>query len=150
MELNNKLSDGKRLDTLALSDQEFSKQVSDGGGALTAYFSGRELIQMYYQLLTFSGFVDMTYYYSNDQLLYLEKVERKLVGKYDDGDWVEWDFNATPDTAFVGRYYFDDRQLIAIQKEGTPYFAEPFDLQHFLTTADTLSALLLRKRKTNE
>ena len=140
-------SAGKNQLILKLSDKEYNELVSEGEGGLNGYFVDGGLRRLHLQSLTFSGFIDMYYFFQNEELICSQHVERKLIRKYDDGDWIAWDLTKTPDTVFVGKYYLKDRELIDFKAKGEPYFAESFVLEDLLTTSDQLAEILEEKMK---
>jgi len=132
----------KGLEEFKLTDKEFLDKVSDSEGTLIGYFINQNLVKIYSQMLTFSGFIDITYYYQNSRLICAKHIERKLVGKYEEGDWIAWDFSIPPDTAFIGIYYFQGDQLLETNLQDEPYFTDPFNLEQFLFTSNNQLEIL--------
>ena len=132
---------------LKLYDEEYNELVSEGEGELNGYFVDGGLRRLHHQSLTFSGFIDMYFFFRDGELICAHHVERKLIGKYDDGDWIAWDLSKTPDTIFVGKYYVKGKELIDLSAKGEPYFSSSLAIEDLLTTSDLLTEILEEKIK---
>ena len=131
------------LQERTLDQHTFMKEISDGGGELTGYFVKLDLVKMKMEQILSSGFLEVTYYFQDSELIYAYQVERKLIGEYEDEDWIGWDFTAEPDTIFEASYYFDHQRLIDETNRGEQYFSYPFEIQEFLENTDQVRKTLI-------
>ncbi len=129
------------LRQLVLDEQIFMEQVSDGG-SLFGFYKDTALVKVRLEMIVPAGFTTNIYYFQDSNLIHGYLLEQKLVGQYDEGEWIGWDFTQEPDTAYEGNFYFSQQQLFHKQEKGEPYFSGEFNELQFLEFCEELVNLL--------
>jgi len=135
--------------TLTLNNEEFLEQMTDGGGQLTGYFKYQNIDKIHERIGLSYGVLTREYYLEEGQLIFV--FEKEDTFPYVDS-LAALDYTKT-ETAFEGRYYFDNGKLIKTKIKGEKRFPDKlvFDSQTkegaLLASAVSNAELLTEKKK---
>jgi hypothetical protein len=115
---------------VVLTNEEFMKNPTDGGGELTGYFRGPEIKKIRREIGLSYGLEVYDYYFHNGKLIFVYEV---LNGFLFDEEKEMLDHSMT-EVNFIGRYYFKDGKLFDSETTGHNRFEDDsLDIEKTLT-----------------
>jgi len=101
--LYKQINSGSTLKTVKLENKQFLPQMTDGGGFLTGYFKGEQLLKIHVWVGLSYGVRQLEYYFNNNgQLFFVYETEEDYPDKNNNGSL---DYTKLY-LAFEGRCYF--------------------------------------------
>lgn len=142
-----RINSSEELDQIRLSNEEFMEHMTDGGGSLTGYFENGNLVKIVEWIGLSFGNREIEYYLKNDSLFFAFEVESRFADK-EGGLLAEFDYSKLV-TAFEGRYYFNNTELIKKIEQETEFnlFTHDFDKRKFLQNSIKRAQQLRTKYK---
>ena len=140
-----KIDSYKDYKTITIDDaEEFLGHSTDNGGSLTGYYKGDSLKKVIERVGLSAKVIQNKYYFDNDKLIFVYSTESRY--RFNDSTQ-SFDYTKL-DTAFKGRYYFNDGKLVDTILNDKEHFAtKKQDSAKFLTSSKNYLKLLNIKRK---
>jgi hypothetical protein len=102
------------LRKIALENEEFLTNMTDGGGELTGFYKNKEVKKIYEWIGLSNGISTKEFYFDKEQLIFVYEKFDSFV--FDDKK-NEFDLTKIK-TIFEGRYYFSNKKLFSESKKG--------------------------------
>lgn len=136
----NSINSDKSLKIVKLEDEEeFLGNITDGGGSLTGYFKGNEILKIHIWIGLSYGVSQFEYYFDNGKLFFVYEKEEDFARK---GDNASLDYTKL-NWAFEGRYYIDQTKGIEQKIIGKRLMdASEFDIKETLKDLMSYKKLL--------
>jgi len=136
------------LKTVKLENEEFLPQITDGGGSLTGYFKGKQLLKIHVWVGLSYGVRQFEYYFDdNGYLCFVYETEEDCPDKNNTGSLDYTKLNL----AFEGRYYLDRGVEIEMKTNGKRRFNPPPESVKSLSTdIKSYTNLLTSQLKKNQ
>lgn len=109
-----KINAETKFDSVMLRNEEFLKEVPDGGGELIGYFNDKQISKITVSIGISYGIGLMEFFYSQNNLIFVGEKFESFV--YIDS-LNAFDYSKT-ETTFTGVYYFDNRKLFHQSSNG--------------------------------
>jgi hypothetical protein len=107
------------LKKVVLENEEFLKNMADGGGELTGFYKNKEIKKIYEWIGLSNGISIKEFYFDKGQLIFVYEKFDSFV--FDDKK-NEFDLTKTK-TVFEGRYYFSNKKLFSNSIKGNKHLA---------------------------
>ena len=132
------------LKKISLENEEFLENMTDGGGELTGFFIKDSIVKIVEWIEISYGNRTREFYFKNGKLFFVyEKFDSFILNKAKDG----LDLTKTK-TSFEGRYYFNNKKLIAKKITAKrPFENNSGDISNELLKAASENIKLLTKKK---
>jgi len=102
------------LKKVVLENEEFLKDMTDGGGKLTGFYKNKEIKKIYEWIGLSNGISMREFYFDKGQLIFVYEKFDSFV--FDDKK-NEFDYSKTK-TIFEGRYYFSNKKIFSRSTKG--------------------------------
>jgi hypothetical protein len=131
------------LRKIALENEEFLTNMTDGGGELTGFYKNKEVKKIYEWIGLSNGISTKEFYFDKEQLIFVYEKFDSFV--FDDKK-NESDLTKTK-TIFEGRYYFNNEKLFSKSTKGNKALAAQGESsgKSLLESADDNMRLLNKK-----
>ena len=131
------------LRKVALENEEFLTNMTDGGGELTGFYKNKEIKKIYEWIGLSNGISTKEFYFDKEQLIFVYEKFDSFV--FDDKK-NEFDLTKTK-TIFEGRYYFNNEKLFSKSTKGNKALAAQGESsgKSLLESADDNMRLLNKK-----
>jgi hypothetical protein len=129
---------------VTLENEEFMKDMPDGGGMMTGYFKNEQVRKIYMWVGLSYGTEINEFYFMNNQLMFVYEQFHAFPLVKSSG---EFDYTRTEIT-FDGRYYFYHNKIISKVTKGHRHFEEnTADPARRLLTEAKKDVIMLEKKK---
>jgi hypothetical protein len=131
------------LRKVALENEEFLTNMTDGGGELTGFYKNKEVKKIYEWIGLSNGISTKEFYFDKEQLIFVYEKFDSFV--FDDK---KHEFDLTKiKTIFEGRYYFNNEKLFSKSTKGNKALAAQGESsgKSLLESADDNMRLLNKK-----
>jgi hypothetical protein len=142
------ISHDSTLKKKTLENEEFLKNMPDGGGELTGYYKNESIVKIVEWIGLSYGNRTREFYFRRGQLFFVYEKFESFARNDTTG---ETDFSKSPMITFEGRYYFNNNKLIEQKTSGKRTFEDATsDIIKELQDAATSNIKLLRRKKHNQ
>lgn len=131
----------KNYKTKILANEEFMKDMTDGGGELTGYFKDGKIDKIEERIVLSYGVIIYKYYFEDEKLIYIYNKEEYFPYIEETGGF---DYNNL-ENGFEGNYYYDDSGLIKEDIIGQQRFGGMREVSYFIESARQNIELLKTK-----
>ncbi|MDX1955488.1 MAG: hypothetical protein SFU20_08110 [Chitinophagaceae bacterium] len=143
----NNINSDTSFEKIALTNEEFMPQMTDGGGELTGYFKKGIIQKITRKIVLSYGIETYDYYFTNEKLLFIYETFYVFIVNDSLGtvDQTKTELN------FIGTYYFKNNKLIDSETVGHNRFEnDEIDMEAILLkeTEENLSMLKQKRTRT--